>query len=154
MVQAQVSYYNSPLKACHLDLIPYATACKWTALNHSQRNGLLANAGDMLGRMIADSPIRILILNGNSVVQNFEKVAGVQLEKRAMASWALPRSQSEQVSGIAYKGALSEIAGIELRQELVVLGFNHNIQSSFGVTTQVMDAIQRWISLEIKVAIT
>ena len=78
----------------------------------------------------------------------------MQLEKRAMASWALPRSQSEQVSGIAYKGALSEIAGIELRQELVVLGFNHNIQSSFGVTTQVMDAIQRWISLEIKVAIT
>jgi hypothetical protein len=71
-----------------------------------------------------------------------------------MATWALPRSQNEKVSGIAYKGALSEIAGIELRQELVVLGFNHNIQSSFGVTTQVMDAIQRWISQEIKVAIT
>lgn len=154
MTQAQVSYYNSSLRACHLDLIPYATSSKWTGLNPSQRNGLLANAGDTLGRMIADSPIRVLILNGNSVVQNFEKVAGVQLEKRAMPSWALPRSQREDVMGIAYKGILSEIADIELRQKLVVLGFNHNIQSSFGVTTQVMNAIQRWISQETMEAFT
>ena len=154
MAQAQVSYYNSPLKACHLDLIPYATSCKWTELSQSQRNGLLADAGDTLGRMIADSSIRVLILNGNSVVQNFEKVADVALEKRVMASWALPRSQNEQVTGIAYKGVLSEIGGIELRHELVVLGFNHNIQSSFGVTTQVMNAIQRWISQETMEAFT
>lgn len=148
MAKAQVSYYNSPLKACHLDLIPYATSCKWTELNQTQRNGLLRDAGSTLGRMIADSSIRVLILNGNSVVQNFERVANISLERRAMSLWALPRTKNEQVAGVAYKGVINEIGGIELRHGLLVLGFNHNIQSSFGVTTKVMNAIQRWISQE------
>jgi hypothetical protein len=146
MSGSQASYYNSVLRACHLDLIPYATSCKWTELSYRQRSSLLATAGDTLGRLIADSPVRVLILNGNSVVENFQRVAGIQLEKQAMLPWALSRRQNARVMGIAYKGFVWEIAGIELRQKLLVLGFNHNIQSSFGVTTQAIDAIQRWIA--------
>ena len=33
----RASYYGRCEKACHLDLIPYATACKWTGLTHEQR---------------------------------------------------------------------------------------------------------------------
>ena len=63
-----------------------------------------------------------------------------------MPQWALPRREQSDVAGIAYKGIVQEVSGIRLRRELLVLGFNHNIQSSFGVTTQVRDAIRRWIT--------
>jgi hypothetical protein len=36
--------------------------------------------------------------------------------------------------------------GIDLERELLVLGFNHNIQSSFGMTTEVTTAIRHWIA--------
>src|SRR6266446_9734653 len=58
------SYYATSAKACHLDLIPYATACKWTALSRDQRTSLLAAADDTLGLLLRDSPVRVLILNG------------------------------------------------------------------------------------------
>jgi hypothetical protein len=70
----------------------------------------------------------------------------VQLEKRVMPQWALPRRQQSDVAGVAYKGVVSEVSGVRLDRDLLVLGFNHNIQSSFGVTTQVRDAIRRWIT--------
>jgi hypothetical protein len=63
-----------------------------------------------------------------------------------MPQWALPRRQQADVAGIAYKGIVREVSGISLGRELLVLGFNHNIQSSFGVTTEVRDAIRRWIT--------
>ena len=35
--------------------------------------------------------------------------------------------------------------GYALSRELLVLGFNHNLQSSYGVTSQVIDAIRHWV---------
>jgi hypothetical protein len=141
-----VSYYNYTAGACHLDLIPYATSCKWTELTPKQRSLLVYEAGDTLGLLLRESEIRLLILNGNSVVEHFQDMAGVSLEKRLMPQWALPRRRPPDVAGIAYKGVVREVSGIRLRHELLVLGFNHNIQSSFGVTTQVRDSIRRWIT--------
>jgi hypothetical protein len=142
----KASYYDDTAAACHLDLIPYATSCKWTELTQKQRSLLVCEADDTLGLLLRDSKIRLLILNGNSVAEHFQAMAGVQLEKRVMPQWALPRRQQSDVPGIAYKGIVQEVSGIRLRRELLVLGFNHNIQSSFGVTTQVRDAIRRWIT--------
>lgn len=140
------SYYTHSAAACHLDLIPYATSCKWTELTSKQRSALVAISGDTLGHLLRDSEIRLLILNGNSVVTQFQEMAGIQLEKRTMAGWALPRRLQSDVDGVAYKGLVQEVSGVRLRRELLVLGFNHNIQSSFGVTTEVRNAIRRWIA--------
>ncbi len=140
------SYYNSSATACHLDLIPYATSCKWTELSQRQRSSLLAVASDLLGLLLRDSPVRVLILNGRSVVENFEHTSDVRLGKQPMLDWALPRQSACGVTGFAYKGSVRSISGIQLRRELLVLGFNHNIQSSFGVTTEVMTAIRAWIT--------
>lgn len=63
------SYYHDLNKACHLDLIPYATACKWTELTPKQRRALLAAAGNALGLLLRDSPVRLLVLNGQCVVE-------------------------------------------------------------------------------------
>lgn len=137
------SYYLGG--ACHLDLIPYATSCKWTELTRRQRASLLTAAGNTLALLLRDSPVRLLILNGNSVVAQLQEIGGIQLEEQSMADWSLPR-QSSPVGGVAYRGTVRHLSGVKLEDEILVLGFNHNIQSSFGVTTKVTDAIRQWIA--------
>jgi hypothetical protein len=148
------SYYHNSVMACHLDLIPYATACKWTELSPKQRSLLITVAGDTLGLLLRDSPVRLLILNGNSVVDHFQAMTGVNLEKKVMPEWALPRRIQADVRGVAYKGVVSAVSGIRLKCELHVLGYNHNIQSSFGVTTKVRECIRRWIGRHSEAAIS
>lgn len=143
---AKVSYYDNLHQACHLDLIPYATTCKWNELTPKQRSLLLSVVGDTLGVILRDSPVRLLILNGKSVVDYFQEIAGVSLESQEMPSWSLPRSSKNNVIGVAYKGIVDTVSGVILRHKVLVLGYNHNLQSSFGVTTQVINAIRSWIA--------
>lgn len=140
------SYYGRSCRACHLDLIPYATARKWTELTVHQRSSLLAVAADTLGLLLRDSPVRILILNGRSVVEQFEDIAGIYLERQEMPAWSLPRQSKPDVIGFAYRGVVDTLLGIGLHSKVLVLGFNHNLQSSFGVTRKVIHAIRGWIS--------
>ncbi len=140
------SYYCQAIKACHLDLIPFATEEKWMQLSPLQRSFLMSATSDTLALLLEDSSIQILILNGRSVVNKFEEIAGLRLRRRPMRSWSLPRRAGPGVTGVAFKGVVTEISGIDLGRELLVLGFNHNLQSSFGVTKDVILAIRRWIA--------
>ena len=142
---AQTSYYGPSRKACHIDLIPYATATKWSALQPGQRAALLDLAGDTLGLLLRASPVQVLALNGSSVVEHFEVIAGVRLAQRKMSTWSLPRSSGRSVPGFSYTGLVDTISGISLGHKLLVLGFNHNLQSSYGVTSEVVQAIREWI---------
>lgn len=141
---ARASYYCDSFRACHLDLIPYATERKWAELTARQRSSLFALAGDTLGLLLQDSPVRILVLNGSSVVDHFQDVAGIRLERQEMADWSLPRQTAADVTGFAYKGVVERLPGVGLKHKLLVLGFNHNLQSSFGVTSGVLRAIRGW----------
>lgn len=143
---ARASFYDASCAACHLDLIPYATARKWTDLTAHQRSSLLAVAADTLGLLLRDSPVEVLILNGRSVVERFQDVAGICLEQRQMPAWSLPRQPKPDVGGVAYKGLVNTLSGIKLPHEILVLGYNHNLQSSFGVTNEVVLAIRDWIA--------
>ncbi len=143
---AKASFYDASCSACHLDLIPYATECKWTELTSRQRSSLLAVAADTLGLLLRDSPVRILILNGRSVVEQFQDVAGIRLDQHQMPAWSLPRQPKPDVTGLAYRGVVHALSGIRLPHEILVLGYNHNLQSSFGVTKEVILAIRDWIS--------
>ncbi len=144
----KTSFYSSLQSSCHLDLIPYATSCKWTELNKTQRQSLMTAVGDTLGLLIKDSPVNVLILNGRSVVNSLESITEIELKRELMPDWELPRKTSN-IKGIAYKGLVSKISGVNLNRQILVLGFNHNIQSSFGVTKQVIDAIKIWLGNEI-----
>lgn len=143
---AGASFYDLSRSACHLDLIPYATTRKWTELTARQRTLLLDVAGDALGLLLKDSPVRLLILNGRSVVEQFQDIAGVCLEKARMPAWSLSRRKKRNVAGIGYKGVVETISGIRLCHQITVLGYNHNIQSSFGVTNEVVRDIRGWIT--------
>jgi hypothetical protein len=142
----RASYYWPDANACHLDLIPYATACKWTELSQRQRSSLLTAGRDSLGLLVRDSPVRILVLNGNSVVRQFEEIADMQLDRMTMDGWSLARRSQAEVMGISYRGTVRRLCGVELGRDVLVLGFNHNIQSSFGVTKAVVEGIRRWIT--------
>lgn len=142
----QASYYSGSRMACHLDLIPYATACKWTDLTPKERTALLGAASDVLGVLLRDSPVRVLVLNGQSVVEQFEEISGQRLKKKTMREWSLPRKTGNDVVGVAYSGKVRSIAGVNLGRDIIVLGYNHNIQSSFGVTSKVMSEIRSWLA--------
>jgi hypothetical protein len=140
------SFYDVSRQACHLDLIPYATGCKWTDLKTTQRSKLLKMSGDALACLLRDSAVRILILNGRSVVDHFQQIAGVPLYAEDMPTWSLPRQSTPSVVGVAYQGIVRMLAGVVLGRDVLVLGYNHNVQSSYGVTRAVVDAIRTWIS--------
>jgi hypothetical protein len=143
---ANASFYDESRAACHLDLIPYATARKWTELTARQRSSLLAVAADTLGLLLRDSPVQLLILNGRSVVEQFQDIADIRLEQQEMPAWSLPRRPKPDVTGLAYRGVVHALSGRLLPHEILVLGYNHNLQGSFGVTKNVVLAIRDWIS--------
>ena len=140
------SYYSASNSACHVDLIPYATTRKWTELTVRERSSLLAIAADSLALLLRDSAVRVLILNGRSVVEQFRELSGVQLECHEMREWSLSRNRKPDVAGFGYSASVKTLCGVTLSNRLLVLGYNHNIQSSFGVTTLAVEAIRRWVT--------
>lgn len=138
------TYFGLLATACHLDLVPYATAVKWTSLTTLERSLLIAAGRPLLAQVIATSAIETLILNGRAVVDGFQTLSGVSFECKPVKSWTLPR-RSGGVTGFAYSAQLTELCGLRLDRPLLVLGYNHNLQSSFGVTTRVKENIGRWL---------
>ncbi|PWV46444.1 hypothetical protein [Chitinophaga sp. S165] len=143
-----MSYYFPSGEACHLDLIPYATSSKWTDLTLEQKKLLLEISGDTLGLLLKRSKIEMLILNGKTVVETLQKISNVSFEKVRMDSWTLPR-KGGGVAGYAYKGTIRSLGGHKFKKAIKVLGYNHNIQSSYGVTKEVQLAIRNWITNEV-----
>lgn len=141
-----VSYYDSFTPACHLDLVPFATALKWSGLDQATKVGLLDIGAQTLVRAIGNSGVRVLVLNGATVVRTFQDFLGEPLESTKMPSWRLGREGSSPVEGFAYRGVVSQLAGEDLGRELLVLGYNHNIQSSYGVTREVVASIKDWVA--------
>lgn len=145
------SYYTRNVSscvnnACHLDLIPFATIDKWGYLSENEKNFLLNYSGDVLGVLLRDSPIKYMLLNGKSVIDNFSKISDVNFQLENMSNWALPRKNKKFVSGVSYIGTAKTVSGVDLGKEIKVLGYNHNIQSSFGVTKKVKFEISQWIA--------
>lgn len=134
------SYYSGP-RAAHIDLVAYATASKWGRLDLAVRKQLIARGRKTLATVIRDSPVELLVLNGRSVVNEFVASAEIELCAIEVPAWTLPRSAGLGVVGIRYSGILRSVAGIDLERPVRVIGFNHNLQSSFGVTTTVMRRI-------------
>ena len=143
---ANVSYYDPSRSACHLDIVPFATGEKWSSLSARQRSVLIEASGDSLALTLRASTIGTVVLNGHSVVRAFEGLAGVRFDRDTVPSWTLSRRRTQDVIGIAYTGCVDAMAGVNLGRSITVLGFNHNLQSSFGVGTEIVAAIRDWIA--------
>jgi len=143
---SSLSYYFPSASACHLDLIPYATSTKWTELSQVQRKNLLDISSNYLGMLINHSQIEVLVLNGQTVVDNIERISGGSLKKLHRKEWSLPRKKTEPVQGFSFEGHVNKMGAVKLNKRLKVLGYNHNIQSSFGVTKDVQVSIRNWVT--------
>jgi len=152
VIGAGASYYDELSSACHLDVIPYATREKWTNLAPTQKAALLGIGGDALGSLLRESAIGVLILNGRAVVNYVERLTQTPLAAVEKAAWSLSRGSRAKVIGIAYKGWIDSIGGVNLDRRVLALGFNHNIQSSFGVTRETVHAIRCWVAEAIEEA--
>lgn len=144
------SYYNKLFHAVHLDLIPLATHSKWSDLSTQQKNVLIDLTSNILGKILRETPVKIILLNGRTVIENLQKVSKVTLNVQHMPEWDLKRENRPSIRGLAYKGFITEISQVELNRRILVLGFNHNIQSSYGVSSGVRSSIQKWITDESK----
>jgi len=140
------TYYGFLPSACHLDLVPFATTQKWSFLRRQDRDVLLAAGNRALGSLLNRSAIEVLILNGSSVIREFERLAVVRLKAVPMAEWSLPRGTKPGVMGSGVIGVVNAVGTMALKRRLLVLGFNHNVQSSYGVTRQVTLSMRRWLA--------
>lgn len=144
------SYYGVSPTACHLDLVPYATKRKWCKLRSAQKQSLLDISRCTLGELLRDSPVEILILNGKSVVGEFEKFAETSLESREMPEWQLRPESDSPVKGVAYWGPVDSLSGIKLGREISVLGYNHYPPDPHAKFDQVSAAIKKWIAQRVQ----
>ncbi len=142
------SYYDPNNSACHLDLIPFATSAKWTAISAAQKTYLLETTGAVLGQLLKNSPIEVLVVNGRTVLTTLARISDINFQEDIQSGWTLQRKRGPHVVGRSYKGLVTSVGGITLNRSILVLGFNHNIQSSFGVTTDAKSAIRNWLSKE------
>ncbi len=141
-----MSYYFPSSSACHLDLVPYATSVKWGELSSWQKNQLLKLCSDILGNLLCKSTIKVLVLNGKSVVDSFVKISDINFTVSTMEDWHLRRKGETSILGFAYEGKCSKIGDVSLKSPIYVLGYNYNIQSSYGITTYVKESIRKWIT--------
>lgn len=140
------SYYSPLSQACHLDLVPYATYKKWGELSSQKKRQFLISCSGVLADIIKDSLIEVVVLNGSSVINAFQEITNIAYHKEEVHSWMLPRKNGCGVVGYSYRGEIREILGMDIGRAITVIGFNHNIQSSFGVTRIVKDEIRRWVA--------
>lgn len=145
-----VSFYLPSYEACHLDLIPYTTTSKWGELSANQRAALFRMSEDYLGKILKHSSIRLLILNGKSVVNSFEKITGSKLVWDHVPNWDLLRDKNKKVKGLSFIGEINNFQDIHFKKRIKIIGYNHNIQSSYGISREVLTSIRNWITLQSK----
>jgi hypothetical protein len=114
-------------------------------LGSSQKHTLLESSRDVIPQLLRTSSIRLLVLNGATVVREVANTLRVHLTPHFMPSWSLRHGTKSEVRGIAYVGDVSSLGGVSLGRRIRIIGYNHNIQSSFGVTSIAREEIARWI---------
>ncbi len=149
-----LSFYGTNPSVCHLDLVPFATKTKWTLLPSSEKRRLLACTSDALGLLLRDSSLELLMLNGRAVVDHFERLSNIHLQCSPMESWNLRRDKRPSILGFAYSGMVDQVGGVRLRRSLRVYGYNHNLQSSFGISRKILGSIGTWFEANYAPALT
>jgi hypothetical protein len=116
------SYYDG--SACHLDLIQSATDPIWGKVPRPYQDRLLDADLPFLRQQLAQEHVSLLLLNGAGIMQAYKE--------------RLRRPLKEAIA--LRSGRLRIFAG-ESDRSLTVVGWNINLQSSFGVSAEEIAAI-------------
>lgn len=143
---SDLSYYFPLNNACHIDIVPYATSKKWVELKLEEKQYLINKSKGILDNILKVSNISFLVLNGRSVIENLRKVFDISFEVNHQPTWDLKQNSGRIVKGYSFVGNISSVGDVELSRIIKIVGYNHNIQSSFGITKYVLDEIKKWIT--------
>ena len=111
----------------------WATDPVWRHLpDAGVRGRLLAQDGSFLLEQLAHEPVRLLLLNGRTVIDQFARLAGIQLTDARQLDG--PGSHSTRL-----------LVG-QLPGPVRIVGWSTNLQSSFGVTRQLRAKLARQAS--------
>jgi hypothetical protein len=117
-----VSYYDG--SACHLDFIQWATDPVWSKLPRDDQARLINSDLSFLRRQLLQEKIRILLLNGRGIVRAYLKGFGGKLSESTISG----ASRVRLFTGRDARG-------------IKVIGWNINLQSSFGVSNEEIEKI-------------
>ena len=121
------SYYDR--SACHLDLVQWATDPVWSGLELAEIENLLKADIPFLRQQLAQEGIGLLLLNGAGIVRAYQAHFGVHLKKVKFA----------------HGGRVKMLCG-HVNPKLTVIGWNINLQSSFGVSNAEITGIGQRIN--------
>lgn len=113
----EASYYDG--SACHLDLVQWTTDPTWSNLSDSIRSMLMRPDARFLLRQLDNEDIRVLLLNGRTVLREFTTASGIDLVE-----------QSQKVMGRTRMFTGRGPHGMR------IVGWSTNLQSSFGVSNE------------------
>jgi hypothetical protein len=127
------SYYDGT--ACHLDLVQWATDPTWAQLDPAVRARLIRQDAAFINAQLQNEGIRLLLVNGN----------GVLTQLRAAMIGKLSFDRRETIEGLSYHPT-SLNSGL-LFGKICVVAWNTNLQSSFGVTTELKEELARRVAI-------
>jgi hypothetical protein len=116
------SYYAGT--ACHLDLVQWATDPTWQKLQRHHKSSLIADDLAFLSQQLSDENIELLLLNGSGIAQAYSEGFGCVFSQRVF-----PGPQPVRL-----------FVGTSLNRTKVI-GWNKNLQSSFGVSNEYIRAV-------------
>ncbi|MDZ4820171.1 MAG: hypothetical protein SGJ20_14480 [Planctomycetota bacterium] len=123
-----VSYYNG--SACHLDLVQWATDPTWGSLRPpALRNRLISADSRFLVEQLSNENIRLLLVNGMGVIRQLQSTAHASLD------------ELKPIVGLSRQNTRIFMGMIVDRVR--VIAWSTNLQSSFGVTTELRNEIAR-----------
>jgi hypothetical protein len=127
------SYYDG--SACHPDLVQWATDPVWSKLEAHEQESLLKADVPFLRQQLAQEGIQLLLLNGASIIRSFNALGGSPLKEVQFAEG----------------GRIRIFTGWTV-SKVRVIGWNLNLQSSFGVSnaeiTLIGRAVNRFLKLD------
>ena len=122
------SYYDG--SACHLDLVQWATDPVWGKLQEHEQRTLLKSDIPFLSEQLAQENIRVLLLNGAGIMQAYQShLSGHLIEVTESANGRL------------------RVFTNRPNPNLTVVGWNINLQSSWGVSNEEIGSIGKQVGM-------
>ena len=146
-ISLKSSFYDEGSNVCHLDLVPFTTCKKWNDVTSTDKEKLLSVSKDFFMWQLFNSDIEFVILNGASVVKYFEKTLSIKLDRIYENTINLYQNNDKIVKGYYISQAI-ELDFNGTQKKVYVFGFNHNLQSSFGISNLIIKNLCSLLSVE------
>lgn len=126
-----ISYYNGT--CCHLDLVQWATSNKWRDVLPVNQSILLNSDYPFFLHQLDNQDIELLLVNGNGVYQTLMEKGKISDEVNMIIEFG---TETCQMSKFILNTGNKELRG---------MAWSKNLQSSFGLTNNMRNAIGNWI---------